>query len=108
MDVFKLFRRLIFASVLIMAANFLAIFLEPDPPEAITDYLMADGAGAYLLSLLESESRGTLLGFALLGLAFLVGWLAALAGMCFFKPWSRPLFILIAMIGFLMLPLMGT
>ncbi len=104
MDVFKLFRALIFVSIGLMAASVGAILLEPELPEEVSRYFHEEAAGP-LFALFDTESVA---GPLTLAIVFLGAWLAALVGMLNYRHWARTVFIVTTILGYALLPLSGS
>jgi hypothetical protein len=106
MDLVKLFRALIAAMVACMVATMAAALLEPDPPDAITDWFVESGGG-FLTPVFNSGLSFPLLALFVVCLAFVIAWTAAVIGMVRFRPWSPKLFIGCMVFGYLWLPFVG-
>ena len=107
MDVFKLFRGLIWFSLGLAPASASAVFLAEEPPDEVASYFYEEAAGP-LYSLLDTDSTSGVTLLIIVLVAFIGSWFAALLGMLAWKSWSRTLFFAVCIFSFALLPLGGT
>jgi hypothetical protein len=103
----RVFRALVVADVVLLLAGVAIVFVEPDLPDAVTEYIQAQSG--LLDSLFKSvESRGWQLWvYFAVSLAYVAATLASLLGLFFFKRWARTMFAAVVAATLLMIPFMA-
>lgn len=106
MEITKIFRGLVAASLVLFALGTVTSFLEPEFPDAVNAYVEGEAAGP-LFGNLDSRPTSHLIVVVASAVAFLIAYLASCIGLLMFKRWARPLFIGVAVVGIVVLPFEG-
>jgi hypothetical protein len=105
MDPVKLFRALIIGEVALSVVSLLPMFLAPDYPEAVQQYLDASQP-----SFMNIDEGLTPAWIVTTGLAFLLlaAWVVALIGLWTFRRWARPLYVAVTVMTLILMVPFGS